>query len=303
MRLRLATRKSPLALTQARLAAAALHEFRPDLEVELVPITSQGDKISGRLADHGGKELFVRTLQEAVRSGQADASCHSLKDVGAESEEFLLAGFLPRARAGDALIGKTLAELEEIERPRIGTSSPRRAGMIRSLLPGAQPVEIRGNIGTRIEKIAARKLDALILAAAGLQRLNLESRIAQILPCATFVPAPGQGIIALECLRANRTVAQLLAAASDPATAAAAAAERAAAAAVAGDCHTPLGAYATVTTDRVLTTCVLAAPDGSSIARGRAESEHPQEAGAQAAGQMLKDGGRQILDSIRKSAG
>ncbi|MCY4325422.1 MAG: hydroxymethylbilane synthase [Betaproteobacteria bacterium] len=298
MHLRLATRKSPLALVQARLAAAALQKAHRDMEVELVPITSQGDTISGRLADHGGKELFVHALQQAMRAGQADAACHSLKDVGADSDEFVLAAFLPRGPAADALIGKSLAELEVMDAPRIGTSSPRRTGLIKSLLPGAQPVEIRGNVGTRIEKIAAGKIDALLLAAAGLHRLNLQASIAQVLPCATFVPAPGQGIIALECQRAKGSIAGLLAAVSDPETGAAALAERAVAARVAGDCHTPLAAHATVVNGQVQTTCLLTAPDGSALARAQGLAEQPQQSGRQAAEQMLDAGGRQILAQI-----
>ena len=299
MRLRLATRKSPLALTQAGMAAAALQRVHPGLEVELVPVSSQGDRISGRLADHGGKELFVRALQEEMRAGRADAACHSLKDVGADCREFTLAGFLPRGRAEDALVGKDLSALRQMEGPRIGTSSPRRCGMIRNLLPGAQPMDIRGNVGTRIGRIDGGGLDALILAAAGLERLELAAHVAQILPPETFVPAPGQGIVALECLRADRTVAQLLAAASDPAAAAAAAAERAAAAVVAGDCHTPLGAHATVAGGQVRIACALAAPDGSGIARGQAQSEDPRQAGQQAARHMLAAGGDRILDGTR----
>ena len=299
MRLRLATRKSPLALAQAKLAAAALQKSNPDLEIELVPTVSHGDRISGRLAEHGGKELFVRALQEAVRDGKADAACHSLKDVGADCEQFLLAGFLARGPAEDALIGRNLAQLEKMDAARIGTSSPRRTGLIRNLISGARPVEVRGNIGTRIEKIVAGELDALILAAAGLMRLQLDSRIAQILPVSTFVPAPGQGIIALECLRANQDVARLLAAASDPATAAAAQAERAAAATVAGDCHTPLGAHATLAGKQTHVSCLLAAPDGSKIARGQAQSDRPEKAGAWAAERMLEAGGKKIIESIR----
>jgi hydroxymethylbilane synthase len=247
VRLRIATRRSPLALWQSEHVAARLRAHDPDCAIELVPILTEGDRILDRaLADFGGKGLFLKELEEALLDGRADLAVHSLKDMPAkEPPGLMLAAFLPREDARDALVSANGASLGELPPgARVGTSSPRRRAQLLMLRPDLEVVLMRGNVGTRLAKLDRGECDALLLAYAGLKRLGLGERASEILPVETMVPAAGQGIIAVECRSEDQWLLERLARLDDRESRLAARAERAFTAALGGHCHRPLGAHA-----------------------------------------------------------
>ncbi len=298
LHLRLATRAGVLASAQSAIAAQALKQAWPRLEIELVPIISEGDRCDGKLADAGGKELFVQALQQALLSDKADAACHSLKDVGRDNTMFELAAFLVRADPRDALIGATLTELLAKDAPTVATSSPRRAALFQLMMPTVNIEPIRGNVDTRLGKFDDGRADALILAAAGLERLHLAGRISEHLDLDEFVPAAGQGTIVLECLSANTQVKKLLATIDNPAARQVSLAERACVAKLDGDCHTPLGVHATLGANgQISLRCLMAY--NRRKASGHAIDNDPIRAGVTAATALLADGGNELLAQIR----
>lgn len=242
---RLGTRGSPLALTQARMAAEALRAAHgwTEADVVLVVIKTTGDRVQDRaLAEIGGKALWTKELDRALFDGAIDAAVHSMKDVETvRPPEIAIAATLPRADVRDRLIGApTIAELPRDA--RVGTSSPRRAAQLRHLRPDLRPVLFRGNVDTRLAKLAAGEADATLLAAAGLDRLGRPD-IGTAVPIDVMLPAPAQGAVGIETLAG--TEAQTLAAAIDHhETHACIAAERALLAALKADCHSPVAALA-----------------------------------------------------------
>jgi len=199
---RIATRKSPLALWQAEHVARRLESLHPGLQVELVKMVTRGDQIlDAPLAKVGGKGLFVKELEHGLLAGDADIAVHSMKDVPAEFPEGLyLAVILEREDPRDALVSLKFPSLEALPADaRIGTSSLRRQAQIRQQLPNARITALRGNVGTRLEKLETENLDAIILAAAGLKRLGLEHRMTEALATTVSLPAVGQGAIGIEC--------------------------------------------------------------------------------------------------------
>lgn len=245
--LTLATRRSALALQQAQCVAEAL-QTRCGIRVQICPVVSRGDEITDRpLAEVGGKGLFVKALQEAIAAGRADAAVHSLKDMEARpTPGFTLAAVGFAAARHDIVVGAA-GGLDKLPAgARVGTCSPRRSALLRRHYPALQAVSIRGNVHTRLDKLHAGEVDALLLAAAALERLDLMQHCAAALPLQQFIPAPGQGLLGLECMAENTAVQELLAAVGDASLQRCATAERAFAAAMGGDCHTALGAYATL---------------------------------------------------------
>ena len=244
IKLRAASRKSPLAMAQTRAVIAAL--ARDSYDTDIIGIRAEGDKIDKPLADIGGKMLFVRALQDAIKRGDAGFAVHSLKDMDSSpSDGFVLAavGFAEDAR--DVLIsasGKTFRQLPA--GARIGTCSPRRAAIVADVAPHLDIVPMRGNIGTRLQKMHDGECDALILAAAGLCRLGLADTITEYLPADVFGPAPCQGLIGIECLADNTALISTLGKLGDDNARMRADAERAFSARMNADCHTPLGAHA-----------------------------------------------------------
>src|SRR5690349_22413114 len=216
--LRIATRKSALALWQAEHVAARLRAVHPGLAVELVPMTTRGDEIADRpLATIGGKGLFLKELEVAMLEGRAELAVHSLKDVPADLEPgFTLPAILPRADAADAFVSNDYADLAALPQgARVGTSSLRRQTQLRALRPDLQLLDLRGNVGTRLGKLDNGSYDAIVLACAGLERLGLASRIRSRLAAPDWLPAPGQAAIAIEARDDNPHVLQLLAALDD----------------------------------------------------------------------------------------
>jgi hydroxymethylbilane synthase len=244
--LRIATRKSALALWQAEHVAALLRGAHPGLTVELVPLSTRGDEVLDQpLALIGGKGLFLKELEVAMLEGRADLAVHSLKDVPAELEPgFVLASILPRADAADAFVSNDYADLTALPLfARVGTSSLRRQAQLRALRPDLQLLDLRGNVGTRLGKLDAGGYDAIVLACAGLERLGLASRIRSRLAAPDWLPAPGQGAIAIEAREVDRSVLALLAALDDADTRLTISAERAMNHALGGSCTVPVAAW------------------------------------------------------------
>ncbi|WP_449426937.1 hydroxymethylbilane synthase [Rhodanobacter umsongensis] len=244
--LRIATRKSALALWQAEHVAALLRAAHPGLKVELVPMTTRGDEILDQpLASIGGKGLFLKELEVAMLEGRADLAVHSLKDVPAQLEPgFVLPAILPRADAADAFVSNHHADLAALpEGARVGTSSLRRQAQLRALRPDLVLLDLRGNVGTRLGKLDAGAYDAIVLACAGLERLGLAARIRARLAAPDWLPAPGQAAIAIEARENQHGVLQLLAALDDADTRLTVSAERAMNQALGGSCTVPVGAW------------------------------------------------------------
>jgi hydroxymethylbilane synthase len=270
--LRIGSRGSPLALIQARQVQQALAKAcggAPEA-IEIKIIRTSGDKIQDRpLADAGGKGLFTKEIEEALLSGAIDFAVHSSKDIPAVLPAgLMLAGFLPREDPRDALVGgkaKTVAEtLAELPRNAlVGTSSPRRQALLKRARPDLRVAPLRGNVETRLRKIDAGEVDVGILAVAGLKRLGLFSSAAAALDVEEFLPAVGQGAIAIETRADDEAACRLAAAIDDADTHIALAAERAFLAALGGSCRTPIAGHARVHGDTVTFRGLLVTPDGS----------------------------------------
>ena len=248
--LRIATRQSPLALWQAEHVAALLRAAHPGLAVELVPMTTRGDEIIDRpLASIGGKGLFLKELEVAMLEGRADLAVHSLKDVPAELQPgFALPAILPRADAADAFVSNRHAGLADLPHgARVGTSSLRRQAQLRALRPDLELLDLRGNVGTRLAKLDAGHYDAIVLACAGLERLDLAARIRSRLVAPDWLPAPGQAAVAIEARADQPQTLALLAALDDADTRLETTAERAMNQALGGSCTVPVGAWCTLT--------------------------------------------------------
>jgi len=245
--IRIATRASPLALWQARHVRERLLQADPALRVELLELTTRGDQILDRtLSKVGGKALFVKELEVALLEARADIAVHSLKDVPMElGPEFALAAVLERADPRDCFVSSRWSSLEQLpEGARVGTSSLRREMALRARFAHLQIVSVRGNVGTRLAKLDRGDFDALLMAAAGLQRLGMAERITQILSPEQFLPAPGQGALAIEIRAGDESVRARLLALEHAPTRACVTAERAVSRGLGGSCEFPLAAYA-----------------------------------------------------------
>ncbi|GFZ89164.1 hydroxymethylbilane synthase [Dyella caseinilytica] len=248
--LRIATRKSALALWQAEHVADLLCKAHPGLRVELVPLSTRGDEILDKsLATIGGKGLFLKELEVAMLEGHADLAVHSLKDVPSELEPgFTLPAILPRADAADAFVSNDYSDLTALPLgARVGTSSLRRQAQLRAVRPDLELLDLRGNVGTRLQKLDAGHYEAIVLACAGLERLGLHSRIRSRLSAPTWLPAPGQAAIAIEARTDQPFVLEALAVLDDAETRLAITAERVMNQALGGSCTVPVGAWCTVT--------------------------------------------------------
>jgi hydroxymethylbilane synthase len=245
--LKLGTRPSQLARRQTEVVATALRAARPDLRVDIRIYTTRGDQeLSRPLPEIGGKGLFTAEIEAALRAGEIDMAVHSFKDLPIASGAGLAIGATPeRADARDVLVSRHRLPLAELPpRPRIGTSSPRRAAQILAARPDAQIVSLRGNVDTRLRKAAGDDYDAVVLAAAGLARMGTDQPITQALPFDVMLPAPAQGALAVQCRADDEAVLALLRAVHHPPTWAAVSAERAFLSGLGGGCAAPVAAYA-----------------------------------------------------------
>lgn len=303
-RLRIATRESRLALRQAEMVAAALRERYPALAIELVGITTRGDRVLDRpLSQVGGKGLFVKELESALEADRADIAVHSMKDVPMRiAPQFALATFGPREDPLDAFCSSTYAALSAMPAGSVvGTSSLRRECQLRSRFPTLAFRALRGNVNTRLAKLDAGEYDAIILACAGLKRLGLEARIRASLP--ELVPAIAQGILGVEYLAQNADVARMLAPFEDAATACAATAERALGLVVEGSCEVPVGGLAKAAGEELRLEGFIGLPDGTQMVRDSISGAWGSAArlGTQLGERLLASGGRAILRTLAKA--
>ncbi|KQN25453.1 porphobilinogen deaminase [Sphingomonas sp. Leaf33] len=261
--IRLGTRGSPLALTQAGLVQRALEAAHPGLSVEIVSIRTTGDRVQDRaLAEIGGKALWTKELDRALLAGEIDCAVHSMKDVETvRPAGIAIAAMLPRADVRDRLVGATSFEALP-PGARIGTSSPRRAAQVRSLRPDLQPVLFRGNVDTRLAKLAAGEADATLLAAAGLERLG-RMDVGVAVATSEMPPAPAQGAVGIECRADDDLTRTRLAKIDHPKTHACVLAERALLAALVADCHSPVAALAQIEGAVLTLAATLYSEDGA----------------------------------------
>ena len=299
-RLRIATRKSPLALWQTEHVAGRLRAEHPGLGIELVPLSTRGDELLDRsLAAIGGKGLFLKELELAMRRGEADCAVHSLKDVPMTLEPgFAMPAILPRADHADAFVSNDFADIDALPAgARVGTSSLRRRAQLRARRDDLVIDDLRGNVNSRLAKLDAGEYAAIILACAGLARLGFEGRIRARLDAPDWLPAPAQGSIAIECRDGDAGVHALLAALDDADTRTCVGAERAMNRALDGSCHVPVAALARLDGDRLhLQGLVGSATTGEQVradARGgRIETETLGQTVAKA---LLAQGARRFI--------
>jgi hydroxymethylbilane synthase len=268
---RVGSRSSALALHQTALAVAALRQAHPGVRFDVVPFTTKGDRdLEHSLPQIGGKGVFTLELERSILAGEIALAVHSLKDLPTEQSAGLAVGaVLERADPSDALVSRSRKPLADLPpSPGIGTSSPRRAAQIAALRPDARLLELRGNVPTRVKKALAADgpYDAIVLAAAGLDRLGLTPAISERFSPARFMPAPGQGAIALQC-RADDPVRDLVARVNHQATRAAVSAERAFLAGLEGGCAAPVAAYARLEGTQLLLRGLVASGDGKKVLR------------------------------------
>ncbi len=268
--LRIATRKSPLALWQANFVKDRLEALHPDLQVELVPMSTQGDKILDTpLAKVGGKGLFVKELETAMLEGRADIAVHSMKDVPVEFPDGLgLHTICEREDPRDAFVSNHFNQIDELPQGAVvGTSSLRRQCQLRAARPDLVIRDLRGNVNTRLAKLDAGEYDAIILAAAGLKRLEMAHRIAAFIEPEQSLPANGQGAVGIECRLDDHDLHALLAPLEHPETRIRVLTERAMNRALQGGCQVPIGAYALVQGEEVWLRGLVGSPDGARVIR------------------------------------
>jgi hydroxymethylbilane synthase len=298
--LRIATRKSPLALWQSEHVAARLRQAHPGLSVELVPMSTRGDEVLDRsLAAIGGKGLFLKELELAMLRGEADCAVHSLKDVPMELDApFALPAILERADPADAFVSNRHATLDALPHGAVvGTSSLRRQAQLRALRPDLQARDLRGNVNTRLAKLDAGDYDAIILACAGLERLELGTRIRDRLRAPQWLPAPAQAAVAVECRADGADVIALLAVLDHAGTRACVEAERAMNRALDGSCHVPVAGLAQWRgEDLWLQGLVGGVADGRAVrAQAQGPGNDPEALGRDVARQLLDGGAGELL--------
>ena len=298
--LRIATRKSALALWQAEHVASLLRQAHPDLSVELVPLSTRGDEILDRsLATIGGKGLFLKELEIAMLEDRADIAVHSLKDVPAELEPgFVLSAILPRADAADAFISNDYATLTDLPNgARVGTSSLRRQAQLRALRPDLQLLDLRGNVNTRLAKLDEGHYDAIILACAGVERLGLGGRIRARLASPDWLPAPGQGAIAVESRATDARINAYVAALIDEETRIAVEAERAMNEKLGGSCAVAIGAWCVVAEHGLTLRGMVGNAASGELLRAQADSrgDTPVALGHEVAAMLLAQGADAFL--------
>jgi hydroxymethylbilane synthase len=300
---RIATRKSPLAMWQAEYIKQALETAHPGLNVELVTMVTKGDVILDTpLAKVGGKGLFVKELEVAMLEGRADIAVHSMKDVPVEFPEGLgLVTICERGDPRDAFVSNYYRCIEELPPEAVvGTCSLRRQCQLKEARPDLQIKNLRGNVGTRLGKLDAGEYDAIILAAAGLKRLNLEARIQSVIEPEQSLPAVGQGAVGIECRLDDERILQLLAPLNDRDTADRVRCERAMNITLNGGCQVPIGSYALLDGDELWLRALVGEPDGSKVVRveKRGHRDDAEAMGVQAAEELLELGARDILDRL-----
>ena len=304
---RIATRKSALALWQAEFVKAQLEHFHDDVRVELVPMSTQGDIILDTpLAKIGGKGLFVKELEQAMLDGRADIAVHSMKDVPVEFPDDLeLHVICEREDPRDAFVSNNFANIDALPQGAIvGTSSLRRQCQIRALRPDLEIRDLRGNVNTRLAKLDSGQYDAIILAAAGLISLEMGERISDFIEPEVSLPANGQGAVGIECRIDDTVTKALLAPLEHSETRIRVNAERAMNRHLEGGCQVPIGAYALVDGEQVHLRGLVGAIDGSEILRDEISGhvDDAEKLGIELAKKLLAQGADKILADVYRDA-
>jgi hydroxymethylbilane synthase len=302
--LRIATRKSPLALWQANWVADQLRRSHHNLHIELVEITTEGDrKLDVTLSKIGGKGLFLKELEEALLRGEADIAVHSLKDVPAQDTPGLrLTAFLPRATPYDAFISSAYPSLAALPQgASVGTASLRRQAQILHLRPDLKILPLRGNVETRLRRQQTGDFDAIILAAAGLERLNLSAHIAETLLPDICLSAVGQGVVVVQTRAEDDLSKALLNPLHSPASYTQALAERSMNALLGGSCQVPVGGLATLKDGELRLQGLVGSPDGKTLLKAHyaGDPSEAQQIGVKVAEQLLEQGAQTIIDAVR----
>lgn len=301
--LKIGTRQSLLALWQSNHIAALLRKQYPQCQVVLKKIVTKGDRILDvPLAQIGGKGLFTKEIETELLDGTVDFAVHSLKDMPTVLPEGLcLTAITTRAKVGDAFVSNKYDTFEELPLGAVvGTSSLRRKAQLLAARPDLQIVDLRGNVDTRLRKLDEGMMDAIILAAAGLERLGYEERIKEIIPTHICLPAVGQGALAIECREDNTEVRQMLEFLNDLPTRQATDAERAFLGLVEGGCQVPIGVHAQVEAEKIEIEAIIASLDGSKVLRNTITGKAADAAqlGQELGRRMLASGGQEILATI-----
>ncbi len=299
----IASRESALAMWQSRHVAARLETLYPGLTVDILGMTTQGDRIlEVTLSKIGGKGLFVKELETALQEGRADIAVHSMKDMPVELPDgFMLAAIGARENPLDAFVSSRYASLDNLpDGACVGTSSLRRESQLRARFPHLRVEPLRGNVQTRLRKLDEGQYDAIILAAAGLIRLELGDRIRSIIPATDSLPAVGQGALGIECLSGRTDLVELLAPLNHADTTVCVTAERAMSRQLGGSCQVPLGGHATIEGDQIRLDGLVAEPDGSRIIRGHISGNRHEAAllGQRLGQQLMDEGAHDILKRL-----
>jgi hydroxymethylbilane synthase len=308
LKIRIATRQSALALWQANHVADLLGAM-PDIDsVELLPLSTRGDEILDRsLQKIGGKGLFIKELEVAMQAGEADIAVHSMKDVPAEMPPgFCIASVLKRANHADAFVAPDGCTLDNLPHgARIGSSSLRRQAQLKLMRPDVLIEPLRGNVNTRLSKLDNGDYDAIILAAAGLERLGLDHYISHQFSPDEMLPAAAQGVVGIECLESNDALRAILKQLTHEPTALTTAAERAIAKALDASCQSPVATYAVIDGTSLTVTALVALPDGSRSVRDviTGPAEDAERLGEELATRLLASGAGEILAALGESHG
>ena len=308
MKIRIATRKSALALWQAEHVAALLTALPEVDAVELLPLSTRGDEILDRsLQKIGGKGLFIKELDVAMQAGEADIAVHSMKDVPAEMPEgFCLAAMLERANHADALVSPNGEQLSDLPQGAlVGSSSLRRQAQLKMMRPDLRIEPLRGNVNTRLAKLDNGNYDAIILAAAGLERLEFDDRISQLFVPEEMLPAAAQGVVGIECLEEATELRAVLAQLNHATSVQTTLAERAIARVLEASCQSPVATYAVIDEDVMTITALVAMPDGSESIRDSVSGKaaDAEALGEQLAARLLASGAAELLEAAGATHG
>ena len=302
--IRIATRASKLALWQAHWVRDALLAQNPELDIVLLEMTTEGDRfLAAPLAKVGGKGLFVKELEAAMLDGRADLAVHSMKDVPVTFPEGLgLAVICPREDPSDAFVAREGVEAASLDAlppgARVGTASLRRASQVKALRPDLETAPVRGNVQTRLAKLDRGEFDAIVLASAGLLRLELGDRIRSRLAAPAFLPAGGQGAVGIETRLDDEALKALLAPLACPVTTACVSAERRVSARLGGNCSVPLAAYCVQEAEGYWLQALVADPSGAPVLRAEARGSEPLALGDEVAEALLAAGAGPLLEAV-----
>lgn len=298
--IRIATRKSPLALAQCNLVVEMFKNNVKDCAIELVPTSTSGDSVSKEtFKENGGKGLFIKELENSLLKKKADIAVHSLKDVPAVLDpRFDIMPILDRECPQDIMMSNKYNKLDDMPKnAKIGTSSPRRMSLLRAISPEFKIVEIRGNIGTRIKKLEEGECDALILAAAGLHRLNLERKITQYISEENFIPSAGQGVLCVEYLKKNEEIKKLVNHLANHELNICITQEREFVKTISGDCNSPIGIMSEINKDKLILSGYVSDIKGSDYIKSKYECElkNYEQAGRRFGNIFIQQGAKKLL--------